>query len=513
MAEGIRKSVAAVYVRMSTEHQQYSTDNQLSAIAQYAQKRGLEITSTYADEGKSGLSIEGRDGLKRLLDDIEGRQCNFRHVLVYDVSRWGRFQDPDEAASYEMRCRRAGVQVHYCAEQFENDGSPVSNIIKSIKRMMAGEYSRELSVKVHAGQARLIERGFRQGGQAGYGLRRLLVDERGSPKQKLEPGERKSIQTDRVILCLGPTDEVETVRWVYKRFVTDRQNEAAIATELNAQGKKRAPAQPWTRGSIHQLLINEKYVGDNVWNRVSAKLKQRPTRNHPSNWVRAAAAFEPVIQRSLFDEARQIIEQRSQRLTDQELLEALAPLLQKHGYLSGLIIDEAENCPSSHTYKKRFGSLWRAYTLVGFNPGRDYAYIEINRRLREAHPKLISQAVEEISSRGSRVEIDPISQLLTINDEFTVSIVLSRCRILSTGSRRWIIRFDSTLMPDVSLVVRMAPDNQSILDYYVFPSIDLSVLQLRLADQNPSGLDIYRYDTPLPLFDMAHRRPVREIAA
>ena len=57
-------------------------------------------------------------------------------------------------------CKRAGVTVHYCAEQFENDGSPVSTIVKGVKRAMAGEYSRELSAKVFAGQCRLIELGF-----------------------------------------------------------------------------------------------------------------------------------------------------------------------------------------------------------------------------------------------------------------------------------------------------------------------------------------------------------------
>jgi DNA invertase Pin-like site-specific DNA recombinase len=140
-----------------------------------------------------------------------------------------------------MRCRRAGVKIHYCAEQFENDGSPVSNIIKSIKRMMAGEYSRELSVKVHAGQSRLIERGYRQGGTAGYGLRRLLLDEQGNRKQQLEYGERKSIQTDRVILVRGPTDEIETVKRIYQCFVHDRMSESEIAAELNAIGLVRAP--------------------------------------------------------------------------------------------------------------------------------------------------------------------------------------------------------------------------------------------------------------------------------
>lgn len=142
---------AVAYVRMSTEHQQYSTENQLDVIRVFAETRDLEVVRVYADEGKSGLRLDGRDSLKALLRDAESGNADFSVVLVYDVSRWGRFQDPDESASYEIRCKHAGVKVLYCAEQFENDGSPVSSIIKSVKRTMAGEYSRELSVKVHAG--------------------------------------------------------------------------------------------------------------------------------------------------------------------------------------------------------------------------------------------------------------------------------------------------------------------------------------------------------------------------
>ena len=167
----------AEYVRMSTEHQQYSTENQGDKIREYAARRGIEIVRTYADEGKSGLRIDGRQALQRLIDDVETGSADFQIILVYDVSRWGRFQDADESAYYEYICRRAGIQVAYCAEQFENDGSPVSTIVKGVKRAMAGEYSRELSAKVFAGQCRLIELGFRQGGPAGYGLRRVLVDQ------------------------------------------------------------------------------------------------------------------------------------------------------------------------------------------------------------------------------------------------------------------------------------------------------------------------------------------------
>ena len=170
---------AAEYVRMSTDHQRYSTENQSEAIRDYARVRGIEIVRTYADSGKSGLKIEGRDALRQLIEDVQAGTTDFAMVLVYDVSRWGRFQDADESAYYEYICRRAGISVQYCAEQFENDGSPVSTIVKGVKRAMAGEYSRELSTKVFAGQGRLIEKGYRQGGPAGFGLRRTLIDERG----------------------------------------------------------------------------------------------------------------------------------------------------------------------------------------------------------------------------------------------------------------------------------------------------------------------------------------------
>ena len=196
-AVGVTRFRAVEYVRMSTEHQQYSTENQSDRIREYAARRGIDIVRTYADAGKSGLRIDGRHSLQKLIRDVESGTADFQVILVYDVSRWGRFQDADESAYYEYICKRAGIQVVYCAEQFENDGSPVSTIVKGVKRAMAGEYSRELSAKVFAGQCRLIELGYRQGGPAGYGLRRVLIDQRGSIKAELSRGEHKSLQTDR----------------------------------------------------------------------------------------------------------------------------------------------------------------------------------------------------------------------------------------------------------------------------------------------------------------------------
>lgn len=502
---------AAQYVRMSTEHQRYSTENQADAIRQYADRRGLEVVRTYADEGKSGLRMDGRDAIKQLIEDVQAGRADFSTILVYDVSRWGRFQDADESAYYEYICRRAGIAVQYCAEQFENDGSPVSTIVKGVKRAMAGEYSRELSAKVFAGQCRLIEIGYRQGGPAGFGLRRMLVDQSGTHKGILGRGEHKSIQTDRVILVPGEPVEIETVRWMYRTFVEDGKLEQDIAELLHNRRVPTEDGRKWTRGRVHQVLTNPKYVGDNVWNRISYKLKKLRVRNEPEMWVRSNGAFEPIVERHLFDAAQAIIQNRSRRISNEDMIDRLRTLYQSRGHLSGLIIDEADDLPSSSTYSARFGSLGRAYQMVGFTPDRDLRYIEINRALRELYPHIIASTVERIAEIGGKVEQRANSHLLTVNGEFTVSVCIARCQETAAGGLRWQIRFDTSLRPDVVVALRMDRENQDIEDYYLLPCIDLPSPQVRLGEHNGLALDSFRFDNLDQLYEMAARIPLGEM--
>jgi DNA invertase Pin-like site-specific DNA recombinase len=502
---------AAEYVRMSTEHQKYSTENQAVEIRRYAQRRGYEIVKTYADEGKSGLSLGGRKALQRLLGDIEAGIADFAVILVYDVSRWGRFQDPDEAASYELRCRQAGIAVHYCAEQFENDGTIGSSIIKTVKRAMAGEYSRELSVKVFAGQSHLIELGYRQGGAPGFGLRRMLVDQTGAPKSELTRGEHKSIATDRVILVPGPEEEIALVGRIYRDFLIGK-NERDIASDLNAQGILSDLGRVWTRGSIHQILINEKYVGNNVWGRTSFKLKKAHIRNLPGDWLRADGAFAAIVEREQFDQAQKLIAARSARLSDDQMLELLNKLFVANGHLSGLIIDEADACPSSSAFRHRFGSLLRAYSLVGFEPTQDYRYLEINKRLRRLHPDIVKDIILGVEAIGGNIVQDLQTDVLLLNDEVRVAIVIARCCQTAAGSTRWKIRLDALLKPDLTVAVRMDEHNNSVHDYYLLPHLDMREAVLRLAEHNELSFDAYRVRSLDSFYELAKRAPVRRAA-
>jgi len=497
---------AAQYVRMSTEHQKYSTENQSEAIAAYAARRGFEVVRTYADAGKSGLRLDGRAALQELIADVRGGKPGYEAILVYDVSRWGRFQDADESAYYEFICREAGLSVHYCAEQFENDGSLSATIIKSMKRAMAGEYSRELSAKVFAGQCRLITLGFRQGGAAGYGLRRQLIDEHQSPKGLLQRGEQKSLQTDRVVLTPGPPEEVEVVRRLYRMFVVQRRTESEIATQLNEEGVLTDLGRPWTRGTVHQVLTNEKYIGNNVYNRSSFKLKTKRVVNEPGNWVRRDGAFEGIVEPDFFEAAQRIIQARCLRLSDEELLSRLSELLARKGWLSGLVIDEVDDMPSSSAFRNRFGSLLRAYRLIGYTPARDYRYIEINQALRAMHPEIISGVVNGVENGRGTVGVDPSSALLTINDEFTASVVVVRCLETAAGGLRWKIRLDQGLRPDITIAVRMEVGNAGIRDYYLLPWFECgSDPSVRLAPENGALLDAFRFDTLDALFELTKR--------
>jgi DNA invertase Pin-like site-specific DNA recombinase len=505
-------SRVAEYIRMSTEHQQYSTENQGQVIRQYAERRGMNIVRTYTDAGKSGLKIDGRSALKQLIQDVETGVADFTAILVYDVSRWGRFQDADESAYYEYICRRAKIEVHYCAEQFENDGSPISTIVKGVKRAMAGEYSRELSAKVFIGQCRLIELGFRQGGTPGFGLRRMLCDISGQPKGVLDRGEQKSIQTDRVVLVPGPQEEVDIVRWIFRTFVERRIGETKLATMLNERGIVTDWGQSWTRGTVHKLLTSEKYIGNNVYNRSSFKLQNKRVRNPPDMWIRKNGVFESVVPVELFAKTQEIIFERSRRFSDQELLDDLRSLLERKGRLSGILIDEEIGMASSIAYRRRFKGLIQAYKLIGYTAEIDCEYIETNRHLRTLHPRVVSDVINRIGKVGGAISADADTDLLTINAEFTASIVIARCRQSLSGTLRWLVRVDAGLKPDLTVAVRMRADNVEPLDYYLLPRLDLTFERLKLAEDNPIRLEAYRFDDLDFFIGMARRSRVAEAA-
>jgi DNA invertase Pin-like site-specific DNA recombinase len=357
---------------MSTEHQQYSIQNQAAAIQRYAEFNGFEIVRTYADPARSGVVLRGRTGLQQLLQDVLAGAAAFRAILVHDVSRWGRFQDTDEAAHYEFICKSAGIPVHYCSETFANDGTLPNLIMKALKRTMAGEYSRELGARVSAGLRRITALGFKAGGSPGYGLRRILVGQDKVAKCTLRKGQKKSFQTDRVILAPGPAHEVRIVRDIYRMLISDGRSVKAISRELNRRGVKFPTGTPWDYQAVFDVLTSVKYIGCYVFGKTSCKLYTPLQRVPKSEWIVVPGAFKPIVDYPTFAQAQHILYQRSVNRSNEELLDALRTLLRRKGRLSYAVITEAEDVPCTCTYRHRFGSLQRAYELIGYGHSENF---------------------------------------------------------------------------------------------------------------------------------------------
>jgi DNA invertase Pin-like site-specific DNA recombinase len=384
---------AAQYLRMSTEHQQFSLENQSAAIHDYATRQDFVVTSTYSDAARSGLRLKNREGLKRLLQDVVA-DPPFKVVLVYDVSRWGRFQDADESAHYEFICRSAGVPVHYCAESFSNDGSVASSLMKALKRTMAAEFSRELGIKVYEGEKRLSELGFKMGGSPGLGYRRMLMEGNGHNRRLLAPGQTKVVKSDRVKLVQGPKSEVALVRKIFDMAAKRNLGARLIAKQLTQRQVLHPQGRKWLYTTIERLLKNPKYIGTNVWGRKTQRLYQSVRTLPKEKWITKPHAFDSIISEVLFNKIQERMKKRNERRSDERILTDLRRVLAKHGRLSQEIINRSGLSLCERAYRRRFGSLAKTYELIGWTKTRDYkvSWKKVKYRAR-LHSSIVAKAL------------------------------------------------------------------------------------------------------------------------
>ena len=464
---------AAQYLRMSTEHQQYSMENQSATIRSFAESHGFQIVQTYSDAAKSGVALKRRTGLGQLLQDVVSGKAAYGAILVYDVSRWGRFQDIDESAHYEFVCKSAGVPVYYCAETFLNDGSLPSLMMKALKRTMAGEYSRELGVKVLAGQRRLARLGFKQGGMAGYGLSRMLISADGQAKQVLLLGERKSIATDRVTLVPGAAEEVQVVREIYQMLLCQGMSIYAIAVELNRRGIGYQRGSQWTHHAVAEILTNPKYTGFHVYGRTSRRLYTTTVRLPRSEWIVTPAAFSPVVDYKTFVEAQRALQSRTINKSNDELLHDLRTLLAREGRLSLQVIKSAPDLASPSTYRGRFGSLRRAYELIGYGHAEQCGPIDLRRRTQALREELIATIAKlfpadvSVVRKGGRWRTR-----LRLRSGLIVTVLIARTIKVWKNTARWQVDPVCHERRYVTLLARLDNENKTLLDFHVLPDVD-----------------------------------------
>ena len=461
---------AAQYLRVSTDEQRYSLHNQAEAIRDYAESHRFTIVQTYCDLAKSGLVLRRRAGLRQLLSDVASGKQNYRAVLVYDVSRWGRFQDTDESAHYEFLCKAAGVPVLYCAEIFENDRSLASSLMKALKRSMAGLFSRELGIRVSEGKRRIVKAGFYVGGRAPYGFRRRILSQDSSRCRILEAGERKNVRSERLTLVHGPSNEVRCVREIFRKFLRDQMTPREIARDLNFGGLTQR-GRRWTLASVGQVLGNSVYAGSSVWGRTSQRLGSPRTRLSPDQWALKFDSFPPIVSRSDFDRVQELMKPDHGRVfwTRERVLKSARQLLNQNGELSRKLFDMSPRVPSSTTLR-RFSFIDLCRSLGYELPKRYLAAslgIKNNFRLhREILQGFAAHFPDELKiTRGARPR-------LLLDDRVVVSLRVCKSVCPTHGKARW--RISPGPAEDIPTVVCLLnSSNSAPQSFYVFPQVCL----------------------------------------
>ena len=506
---------AAQYLRMSTDDQQYSITNQAAAIQKFANSYGYRIVATYSDPGRSGVTLHGRLGLNALLQDVISRQAQFKAILVYDVSRWGRFQDEDEAGHYEFLCRRAGIPVRYCGEPFENNGLISNSIMKALKRSMAAEFSRELGVKVYAGQKRLAELGFRMSGLPGYGLQRCLVSTEGKRKRLLKPTERKAIKSEHVILVPGKKNEVEHVRTIFA-LAAEKWTCPEIADELNRRHIKFEGDRRWRKDTVNRMLRNEKYIGSNVWGQTRTQLGRGVVRVPRDLWIRTTEAFSPLVDAGTFDRVQRLIDSRNHHPArpDEYLLRGMRRVLAREGRLTERLL-EGRGIFDYRTYCKRFGSVLHAYELVGYKPpertlksiGNAQKLWRLRRELLKRLNKLFPRHLRTIRLPGQRVR-----HVIELNNGSRFGVSLCTPRPPVYGKPRWLMKIQPSERGLPGLICTVSMGLDKLTNFYVVSAINEDGRFLILGESHPLLTAGEKIETLSLFYDAAIRvpPPVRE---
>ncbi|HEX7911692.1 MAG TPA: recombinase family protein [Paraburkholderia sp.] len=505
---------AAQYIRMSTDHQEYSPVFQREAIARYAAAHGIRIVRDYEDAGVSGLTLRERPALIQLLIDVENPARRFSSVLVYDVSRWGRFQDVDESAFYEYTCRRAGVDVIYVAEPFENDSSPTASVLKALKRAMAGEFSREMSRKVFLGHCLNVRRGFHAGGPPGFGLQRILVARDDRERRCLAPHEYKSVQTDRIIIAPGPAGDAALVRRIYDWYATQPVSAAAIARRLNDFGIVNAAGRPWQGANILDILRNEKYIGTNVYSRTTSKLDRGWAQLPQEEWIRIPDAFEPVVDRRVFAAVQQKMARAGRRPTRSELIEGLRKVVARAGRLNQAVLRHYRSAPSVEQVMREFGSLYEAYRVIGYQPNLNPERSE-NRYIERLMERRVAEGTtEKLQELGHQIRYEKHTGTLCIDGALRLQLVI-RSPWLGQGQvRYWVARWPDCFAIDFLVYGRIERACRELLDFHILPQGSLPKGEFTvLYRYGQSQFEPYRHPDLASLLGLAAVAPLEVLPA
>lgn len=330
------KRAVAYYRHSAEDKQENSVLIQRELTQRFAEKHGIAIMHEEADEGVTGL-LADRPGFQRLFNEwvFNEKAPHFDYILVYDVSRWGRFQNQDEAAYHQYLCSQRGKEVIFVTHGLPRPEEKMNRRLQTaVEREMAAIYSQQLSDKVFFGSMKVAEQGYSAGGMACYGMARQLLDLNRNPVRLLKRGEHKQIANERVKFVPCGDQTTETVKEMFLLAGQDYDTKI-IAGMLNAKGVPAACAGKWNSAKVRRVLKNEIYTGKRIYNKTWNRLRQGRRHNPRSAWVIREQDFPAVVSDKLFDRVQRKLAREEQKFISIRRILKTRFLEDLRQYLSG----------------------------------------------------------------------------------------------------------------------------------------------------------------------------------
>lgn len=277
---------AVAYARYSSDLQrEESIEGQLRAIETFAAQNHIAVVDTYVDRAVSGTTDQ-RPDFQRMVQDAKEKR--FDLVIVHKLDRFSRSRY--DSLGYRSLLKRNGVQLISVLEQFDSD-SPESIITESVLEAMNEYYVRNLAREVEKGKRENAYKALHVGGipPLGYDVDRNTM--------KLQINEQ----------------EAAAVRLIFTMY-SEGCGYTEIIQALNREGYHTKRNRPFGKGSLYEILRNEKYCGTYVYNKSAAKDVDGKYNRHAhkpdSDVIRIEDAVPVIIEREMFDAVQSKMNQR-----------------------------------------------------------------------------------------------------------------------------------------------------------------------------------------------------------
>ncbi len=377
-----RPKKVVAYYRHSREHaQENSIPIQRDRVRRFAIENRLDIIHEEKDEGESGLTAN-RPGFQSLLHHwvLNPNRSNlFEGIIFLDVSRMGRFQDLDEFGHYTYIFRQHGKWVWFIDHgSLPAQTDPMQHLIIAMKRAAAADHSAKLSDRVWHGSVKISAEGFSAGGLPGYGLERVLLDERRRMLQVLPPGQQKRISNQRVTFRPARDATAKTVTKIFNLF-KELGSPRLLAQILNGQNIPSPGGKLWSTATVLRVLRNEAYIGTRIYNKTWQRLHNPRRHNPKSEWIVCPGAWDPLIAPKEYFRVQQKLRQilptarfrgpRLIRQVEQELMNEILEVLHfrtgKHKLASQPILYSLRHdSPAGRSWQFTISESNRSYDTV-----------------------------------------------------------------------------------------------------------------------------------------------------